>query len=116
LCSALGQAEYFSTPEFSLAYTRHFKLNFPFAFEDTFSYNTSTSKFEATPLFERYHRDLRHWGMEESFFESFPELRGSMGGAEFGVIGEMSLEERGAVEDETFGTDGMCILQSMPCV
>lgn len=25
-------------------------------------------------MFERYHRDLKYWGVEKPFFERFPEL------------------------------------------
>lgn len=31
-----------------------------------------------SPLFERYHRDVRCWALEEMFFQRFPELIGEI--------------------------------------
>jgi hypothetical protein len=34
-----------------------------------------TGSYYPSPLFERYHGDLGSWGVDERFFERFPEMR-----------------------------------------
>ena len=69
---------YFATTEFATHYREHFKFSWPFGFDETYRYNPSTKSYRISPLFERYHRDMRCWSMEEVFFQKFPELVGEM--------------------------------------
>ncbi|KAK5044462.1 hypothetical protein LTR84_010743 [Exophiala bonariae] len=64
--------------KFSAAYMRDFRFSWPFSLEDTYEYFPATDTYVASPLFERYHRDLKFWTMEESFFLEFPEFTGAM--------------------------------------
>lgn len=56
-------------------YSRYLKFDWPFAFEDAFFFDESTGYHYPSPLFERYHGDLRRWGVKEEFYERFPEMR-----------------------------------------
>lgn len=67
-------AQYFQTTAFSEAYRRHFKFSWPFTFEDTYHYDDRNDTYCLSPLFEKYHRDLKSWRFEESFFKRYPEL------------------------------------------
>jgi hypothetical protein len=67
-------AQYFQTTDFSEAYRKHFKFSWPFSFEDTYHYDERTDTYRLSPLFEKYHRDLKNWRFEESFFKKYPEL------------------------------------------
>jgi len=64
-----------------------------------------------SPLFERYHRDMRCWSMEPVFFQKFPELLG-----EISVLGEeleMGTDGNGGPgfgEEEWRGTDE-CVME-----
>lgn len=57
-----------------MAYLRRFRFAWPFSFEDTYKYNPRTDTYTPSPLFERYHRDLKFWTMDDAFFWEFPEL------------------------------------------
>jgi len=70
---------YFATSEFSIHYRQHFKFSWPFSFDDTYHYEPETKTYSTSPLFERYHRDMRCWSLEQVFFEKFPEFKGSIG-------------------------------------
>jgi len=65
---------YFASGDFSFAYRKSFKFNWPFPFEDTFVEDEMTGAYHISPLFQRYHRDLTNWGMERTFFQRYPEL------------------------------------------
>jgi hypothetical protein len=67
-------ARYFHTTDFSDAYRKHFKFSWPFGFEDTYQYDERSDTYRLSPLFEQYHRDLKSWRFEESFFKKYPEL------------------------------------------
>jgi hypothetical protein len=69
---------YFATSEFSVHYRQHFKFSWPFSFDDTYRYDPSTNTYRISPLFERYHRDMRCWSLEKVCFEKFPELIGEI--------------------------------------
>jgi hypothetical protein len=64
-----------------------------------------------SPLFERYHRDMRCWNMEPVFFQKFPELLGeiSVRGEEM----EMSQGEGGAGfgEMEEWKSADECVME-----
>ncbi|KAN0095807.1 hypothetical protein V8E51_016518 [Hyaloscypha variabilis] len=101
------------------AYMRLFKLCWPFAFEDTFSYNASTSQYEIPPLFERYHNDLQYWGMERTFFGRFLELEDIMASYEGAVgraFGDVDELGGGKGEDGPFvDFGGIGILEGFAC-
>ena len=69
---------YFATSEFSDHYRKHFKFNWPFGFDETYRRDPLTNKYRISPLFERYHRDMRCWSLGKVFFEKFPELLGEI--------------------------------------
>ena len=69
---------YFATSEFSVHYRQHFKFSWPFGFDETYRYDPLTNKYQISPLFERYHRDVRCWSLEKVFFQKFPELIGEI--------------------------------------
>ncbi|OCK78702.1 hypothetical protein K432DRAFT_257390, partial [Lepidopterella palustris CBS 459.81] len=64
----------YSTEEFSLAFQSSFHFKWPFSFEDTYMFDDELDQYAPTPLFERYHKDLRSWKMDRSFLERFPDL------------------------------------------
>jgi len=72
-------SHYFATSSFSLAYQRHFRFSWPFTFDDAYIHDPETDTYSMAPLFAKYHGELRYWGMEEAFFERFPELQGEIG-------------------------------------
>ncbi|RDW74140.1 hypothetical protein BP5796_07582 [Coleophoma crateriformis] len=78
---------YFSTAEFSVYYRQHFKFCWPFRFEDTYCYDSATNSYSISPLFIRYHRDMRCWSMQKRFFEKFPEFVGDITAYERGFVG-----------------------------
>ncbi|OCK77888.1 hypothetical protein K432DRAFT_427681 [Lepidopterella palustris CBS 459.81] len=63
-----------SMEDFSAAFQRHFRFDWPFSFEDTYHFDPDTGSYYSSPLFERYHRDLKYWTMDQEFFLRFPEL------------------------------------------
>jgi len=58
----------------SRCYSQYLKFDWPFSFEDTFFFDEMAQAYYPSPLFERYHRDLRFWGVTEKFYETFPEM------------------------------------------
>ncbi|KAE9379670.1 hypothetical protein N431DRAFT_478623 [Stipitochalara longipes BDJ] len=66
--------EYFATSDFSKYFCNHYKFSWPFPFEDTYTYCKESNTYQLSPVFERYHRDLKYWGVEKPFLEKFPEL------------------------------------------
>ena len=64
--------------DFSVAYQHHFRFSWPFTFDDAYLYDTATGEYSISPMFERYHSDLKYWGVEPVFFEKFPEFKGVM--------------------------------------
>ncbi|KAF8850538.1 hypothetical protein BDZ45DRAFT_192580 [Acephala macrosclerotiorum] len=69
---------YFGTTDFSVNYRRHFKFSWPFSFDDIYCYDRDSKSYRLSPLFERYHRDVRCWRFEKVFFEKFPEFIGEI--------------------------------------
>ncbi|KNG45834.1 hypothetical protein TW65_07412 [Stemphylium lycopersici] len=39
-----------------------------------------SKRYYPSPLFERYHGDLRYWRVDDKFYEAFPEMRGDIEG------------------------------------
>ena len=64
--------------DFSVAYQHHFRFSWPFTFDDAYLYSPETGEYSISPMFERYHSDLKYWGVEPVFFEKFPEFKGVM--------------------------------------
>lgn len=70
----------FQTQDLSHNYSRHLRFDWPFSFEDAFFFDELSQVYYPSPLFERYHRDLKYWMVNESFYERFPELMGDIEG------------------------------------
>lgn len=60
--------------DFSAAFQRYFRFDWPFSLEDTYQVDAGTGEYYPSPLFERYHRDLKYWTMDPAFFRQFPEM------------------------------------------
>ena len=75
-----GHSEIFQNQDLSRNYSRHLRFDWPFSFEDAFFFDDLSLAFYPSPLFERYHRDLKYWTVNESFYERFPELMGDIEG------------------------------------
>ncbi|KAF2181174.1 hypothetical protein K469DRAFT_752993 [Zopfia rhizophila CBS 207.26] len=60
--------------DFAAAFQRHFRFDWPFSFEDTFYLDHQTGSYYPSPLFERYHKDLKYWTMDQAFFQKFPNV------------------------------------------
>lgn len=72
------------------AYTRYLRFEWPFSFEDAFFLDDATGTYHPSPLFERYHRDLKYWKMDEAFYQRFPEMRADIEG-DRSKYGEVSI-------------------------
>ncbi|KAF2254378.1 hypothetical protein BU26DRAFT_582928 [Trematosphaeria pertusa] len=72
--------EIFKASDLSHSYSHYLKFDWPFSFEDAFFYDEMLQGYYPSPLFERYHRDLRYWTVTERFYEKFPEMRGDIEG------------------------------------
>lgn len=70
----------FQTSALSHVYSRYQKFDWPFSFEDAFFHDEATGYHYPSPLFEKYHSDLRHWAVKEEFYEKFPEMRADIEG------------------------------------
>ncbi|EOA85678.1 uncharacterized protein SETTUDRAFT_177747 [Exserohilum turcica Et28A] len=66
--------------ELGRAYTRYLRFEWPFAFEDAFFLDNVSGTYRPSPLFERYHRDLKYWKMDEAFYHLFPQMRADIEG------------------------------------
>ncbi|KFY46513.1 hypothetical protein V495_02409 [Pseudogymnoascus sp. VKM F-4514 (FW-929)] len=69
---------YFTTGDFSAYFRRHYKFSWPYSFEDTYVFNRETNTYQMSPMFARYHRNIKYWGVERPFLEKFPELAGDI--------------------------------------
>jgi hypothetical protein len=65
---------YYRTSDFTETYRYNFVFSWPFTFDDTYAYNPDTDTYSLSPVFERYHNDLKYWGMKSEFFEKYPEM------------------------------------------
>ncbi|KAJ4337544.1 hypothetical protein N0V95_008306 [Ascochyta clinopodiicola] len=70
----------FQTSTLSHVYSRYLRFDWPFAFEDAFYYDDARERYFPSPLFERYHGDLRRWNVTEDFYDKFPDMRGDIEG------------------------------------
>ncbi|KAF9698912.1 hypothetical protein EKO04_002756 [Ascochyta lentis] len=70
----------FQTSTLSHVYSRYLRFDWPFAFEDAFYYDDARGRYHPSPLFERYHGDLRRWNVTEDFYDKFPDMRGDIEG------------------------------------
>jgi hypothetical protein len=75
-----NHATIFQSGELSRCYSHYLRFDWPFSFEDTFFYDDVTACHYPSPLFERYHRDLKYWTVDPQFYEKFPEMRGDIEG------------------------------------
>ncbi|KAF2021645.1 hypothetical protein BU24DRAFT_362360 [Aaosphaeria arxii CBS 175.79] len=64
----------FSNQEMSHAYGNYLRFQWPFSFEDAFFYDDLCQAYYPSPLFERYHRDLKYWTVTQEFYDKFPEM------------------------------------------
>jgi hypothetical protein len=69
-----GNHHYFSSSDFSEYFSRYYKFNWPFPFEDAYIYDKAANTYRVSPIFERYHRNISYWGVQRPFLERFPEL------------------------------------------
>ncbi|KAF1947208.1 hypothetical protein EJ02DRAFT_417803 [Clathrospora elynae] len=70
----------FQTSNLLTCYSRYLRFDWPFAFEDAFIMDQATGGHVPSPVLEKYHGDLRRWGVGERFYEEFPEIRGDIEG------------------------------------
>lgn len=65
----------FTNTDMSTCYSHFLRFDWPFSFEDAFFYDDIGHAYYPSPLFERYHRDLKYWTVTDSFYDRFPEMR-----------------------------------------
>ncbi|KAJ4988950.1 hypothetical protein SVAN01_05574 [Stagonosporopsis vannaccii] len=70
----------FRTSMLSRMFQRHFKFDWPYAVEDAFFFDETTGYHRPSPLFERYHGDLKYWKLDEGFYDEYPQLRSDIDG------------------------------------
>jgi hypothetical protein len=66
--------EIFQTIDFSKCYSEYLRFDWPFSFEDAFFFDEKAGAHYPSPLFERYHRDLKYWSVDPQFYQRFPEI------------------------------------------
>jgi uncharacterized protein YfbU (UPF0304 family) len=66
--------EIFQNGDLSKCYSEYVRFDWPFSFEDAFFYDERQGTHYPSPLFERYHRDLKYWTVDPKFYERFPEM------------------------------------------
>ncbi|KAF2034502.1 hypothetical protein EK21DRAFT_97583 [Setomelanomma holmii] len=66
--------EIFQNGELSRCYSEYVRFDWPFSFEDAFCYDERQGSHYPSPLFERYHRDLKYWTVDPKFYDRFPEM------------------------------------------
>lgn len=72
--------EIFKNGDLSRCYSEYLRFDWPFAFEDAFFYDEREGQHYPSPLFERYHRDLKYWTVDPKFYQRFPEMRSDIEG------------------------------------
>jgi len=75
-----NHATIFQNTDLSCCYSRYLRFDWPFPIEDAFFLDDSSGNHYPSPLFERYHGDLKYWSVDEKFFDTFPEMRGDIEG------------------------------------
>jgi hypothetical protein len=61
-------------------YSHYLRFDWPFSFEDAFFFDDRIGSYYPSPLFERYHRNLKYWTVADKFYERFPEMMGDIQG------------------------------------
>lgn len=72
--------EIFKNGDLSRCYSEYVRFDWPFAFEDAFFYDERAGQHYPSPLFERYHRDLKYWTVDPKFYQRFPEMKSDIEG------------------------------------
>ncbi|KAF2467256.1 uncharacterized protein BDR25DRAFT_376162 [Lindgomyces ingoldianus] len=72
--------EIFQTQELSRCYSHYLRFDWPFTFEDAFFFDEMVQAYYPSPLFERYHRDLKYWTVTDKFYELCPEMMSDIEG------------------------------------
>ncbi|KAF1841324.1 uncharacterized protein K460DRAFT_318140 [Cucurbitaria berberidis CBS 394.84] len=70
----------FQTSELYRHYSKCVSFDWPFSYEDTFFHDELTGNHYPSPLFERYHGDLKSWTVDPKFKDRFPEMLGDIEG------------------------------------
>ncbi|KFZ13384.1 hypothetical protein V502_06634 [Pseudogymnoascus sp. VKM F-4520 (FW-2644)] len=91
---------YFATSDFSAYFRRHYKFSWPYSFEDTYVHNKESNTYQMSPMFARYHCNIKYWGVERPFLEKFPELAGDITliDSNMDVFHQQPLQTMGYVE------------------
>ncbi|KAF2440307.1 hypothetical protein P171DRAFT_447294 [Karstenula rhodostoma CBS 690.94] len=74
----------FRNSKLSHNYANFLRFDWPFSFEDSFYYDDAMGGWCPSPLFERYHSDVRSWTVEEGFWDGLEEHRGDIEGCSAG--------------------------------
>ncbi|KAF2820135.1 hypothetical protein CC86DRAFT_305466 [Ophiobolus disseminans] len=75
-----NHAEIFQNGDLSNCYSQYLRFDWPFAFEDAFFFDEDAGMHYPSPLFERYHCDMKYWTVDERFYGRFPEMKGDIEG------------------------------------
>lgn len=75
-----NHASIFQSGDLSKCYSKYLRFDWPFAFEDAFFFDDRKGMHYPSPLFERYHRDLKYWTVDPKFYQRFPEMMGDIEG------------------------------------
>ncbi|KAF2131866.1 hypothetical protein P153DRAFT_354555 [Dothidotthia symphoricarpi CBS 119687] len=67
-------------PDFSYDYRNYLRFEWPFSYEDAFYFDEASATHYPSPVFERYHGDLKNWSVAPQFFTRFPEMWGDIEG------------------------------------
>ncbi|KAH8804547.1 hypothetical protein F5884DRAFT_859174 [Xylogone sp. PMI_703] len=101
---------YSPSSEISEAYRKHLRFRWPFAISEAYTFDLKTKQYSLTPLFEEYFRNPRNWGMQKTFFEQFPSMRGKMRAyeweeAERVYVGGVMISKEGNSKSEKSAID-----------
>ena len=70
----------FGDSKLANAYANYLHFDWPFSFEDTFCFDETIQGWYPSPIFERYHSDVRCWTVSEAFWDGLEELRSDIEG------------------------------------
>lgn len=70
----------FRTSTLSRMFQRYFKFDWPYSIEDAFFFDEEIGYYRPSPVFERYHDDLKYWTLGEGFYDKYPQLRSDIDG------------------------------------
>lgn len=74
------QGSFFYEADFAHDYRHYLRFEWPFSYDDAFFFDEASGIHYPSPLFEKYHRDLKRWSVAPQFYERFPEMRGDIEG------------------------------------